>query len=405
MKKFFALSLALLMVLGCASVLSSCGKEACNTVKDDTIVIGVYEPASGDNAAGGKKETLGVKYANSVKPTVEIGGKTYKVELAFADNGSDNSKAVSAASQLIAKNAIVCVGSYGSGVSIAASKTFKDAGVPAVGITCTNPEVTAGNDHYFRICFLDPFQGTVLATYAKNTLGAKKAYVLAKQGSDYDLGLANYFCQGFGLNAQNDIHTFPDGTADFSSYITAAKEAVADVIFAPVSVNFAQLIVDKANDLGFEGVLLAGDTWDDNMIVDAAKENPNVNVNITTFYQEGANEAFDEGFRGWLESNATALADNGGNTMISAVSVMGYDSYMTVLSALETIKVEEGKSITSLDVKAALANMNTEAKAYEGVTGKIYFDATGDAVRNTAFIKKINTASGTWDFVAEQKAN
>lgn len=66
------------------------------------------------------------------------------------------------------------LGSYGSGVSIAASDTFKQAGIPAIGVTCTNPNVTAGNSHYFRICFLDPFQGTVLANYASSELKAKR---------------------------------------------------------------------------------------------------------------------------------------------------------------------------------------------------------------------------------------
>lgn len=84
------------------------------------------------------------------RSTVEIGGKTYNVKLEIVDNESSNDKAVSAASQLVSKGVSVVLGSYGSGVSIAASDTFKNAGVPAIGVTCTNPAVTAGNSHYFR---------------------------------------------------------------------------------------------------------------------------------------------------------------------------------------------------------------------------------------------------------------
>ena len=108
-----------------------------------------------------------MQYANSITPEVTIGDKTYKVELSVVDNESSNDKAVSAASQLISQNVSIVLGSYGSGVSIAAGPTFGNAGLPAIGVTCTNPMVTAGNDYYFRICFLDPFQGTVLATFAK----------------------------------------------------------------------------------------------------------------------------------------------------------------------------------------------------------------------------------------------
>lgn len=138
-----------------------------------------------------------MQYANQETPTVDIGGETYTVELVYADNQSSNDKAPSAAQTLVSDGVSIVLGSYGSGVSIAASDTFGDAGVPAVGVTCTNPNVTAGNDHYFRICFLDPFQGTVLANFSKDN-GATKAYCLAKQGDDYSVGLCNYFMEAFG---------------------------------------------------------------------------------------------------------------------------------------------------------------------------------------------------------------
>lgn len=407
MKRIVSLLLALALCVGACFAFASCGAAAANKVelKDGAeIVIGVYEPASGDNGAGGKKETLGVKYANSVKPTVTIGGKTYKVTLKIVDNQSSNDKAVSAASDLIDANALVALGSYGSGVSIAASETFKAAGVPAIGITCTNPQVTAGNNHYFRACFLDPFQGTVLANYAKSELSATKAYVLACQGSDYDVGLANYFKGAFGNTADTlKYETFPANSSDFTSYVQTAISFGAQVIFAPCSVNYAQLIVAKANELGFTGTLLAGDTWDDNMIVAAAKDK-NVRVHVTTFYQEGANAEFDAGFKAWINSNDQYKTENGGNDMISAVSVMGYDTYMTALKAIETAEVKDN-IITSVAVRDALARMTSKETGYVGVTGNIYFDATGDCVRDTAYIKKINTTIGDWEFVKEQKAD
>ncbi len=196
----------------------------------DTVKIGVYEPASGDNGAGGKQETLGIQYANSETDTVEIDGTEYKVELDIVDNESSNDKGPSAASQLVSDGVSIVLGSYGSGVSIAASDIFKDGGVPAMGVTCTNPQVTQGNTHYFRICFLDPFQGTVLANFANENFEAKKAYVLTKLGDDYSTGLGHYFTKAFEeLGGEVVAETFPEGNSDFASYITSAKNAEADV--------------------------------------------------------------------------------------------------------------------------------------------------------------------------------
>ena len=133
------------------------------------IVIGVYEPTSGNNAAGGKQEVLGIYYANSLDDTVTIDGTDYKVELYVSDNGSLEENAVTAASNIVGQGALVTLGSYGSGVSIAAAQTFEDAGIPAIGVSCTNASVTEGHNYYFRTCFLDPFQGSVMAEFAWET--------------------------------------------------------------------------------------------------------------------------------------------------------------------------------------------------------------------------------------------
>ena len=190
MKKIIALLLAAVMVMclfaGCAS---SGGSKV--------IKIGVFEPQSGDNGAGGKQEVLGIQYANSVKPTVTINGEEYKIELDIQDNQSSTDKAVSAAQQLVADKVSVVLGSYGSGVSIAAGTYFANAKIPAIGCSCTNAAVTAGNDYYFRVCFLDPFQGSVMASFAMEEFGAKKAYVLSMLGDDYTVGLAKNFVIAF----------------------------------------------------------------------------------------------------------------------------------------------------------------------------------------------------------------
>ena len=358
---------------------------------DDVVTIGVFEPASGDNGAGGKQEVLGMQYANSVQPTVEIGGTEYTVQLNIVDNESSTDKAPSAAAEA-AEGASIVLGSYGSAVSIAAGDVFINAGVPAVGVTCTNPQVTDGNDNYFRICFLDPFQGTVLAHFAAEQFEAKKAYVLTKLGDDYSAGLGHYFSAAFkDLGGEVIEETFPEGNADFTSYIATAINEGVDVIMAPTSTEAAQLIIEAAAAQGVTVPLLAGDTWDSNVILNAAK-GKDIQVYVTTFYQEGANEEFDASIKEWINADSTALANNGGDDTIAAVTVMGYDAYFVALQAMQN-----AGSVDPADVLAALPT--TE---YTGITGAIAFDEIGDAVRDTAFVKVADTESGAWNFVTEQ---
>ena len=387
MKKILALLLACIMVCSLTFMLTSCGETNENVIK-----IGVYEPQSGDNGAGGKQEILGMQYANHIQPTVEIGGVEYKVELVYADNESSNDKAVSAATTLISEGVSVVLGSYGSGVSIAASDTFKEAGVPAIGVTCTNPQVTEGNEHYFRICFLDPFQGTVLANFASEQFGAKTAYCLGQLGNDYDQGLINYFKEaaeklGMTVVAEN----FPENNSDFTSYLANAKKAGAEVIFAPCSISYAQLIVAQSADQGINIPLLASDTWDSNKVLEAAK-GKDVSISVSTFYAEGGDPEFEKGFREWINADSKNLENNGGDDKIAAVSIMGYDAYFT---ALEAIKAAGSKAPG--DVMKALPSVT-----YSGVSGDIKFDEIGDAVRDTAYIKEANTETALWDFVSQQ---
>ncbi len=389
MKKILALILALCMVFA----LCACGSSDSSAKKDgDTVVIGVFEPLSGDNGAGGKQEVLGMQYANSVCPTVEIGGKTYNVELVVSDNESSPEKAVSAASKLVSAGASIVLGSYGSSVAIAGADTFGDAGIPVIGVTCTNPQVTEGNDHYFRICFLDPFQATVQANFAHDELGASVAYCLGMLGNDYDQGLINYFKEAAeALGIEVIAESFPEGNSDFTSYLTNAKNAGAEVIFAPTSISYAQLIVEQAAAQGINIPICAPDTWDSNVVL-AAAQGTDLNINVSTFYAEGGDPEFEEGIKKWMNENSEALANNGGNDMIAAVTVMGYDAYFTALEALKA-----AGSTDAADVLAALPGVT-----YTGISGSIAFDEIGDAIRDTAFIKRANTSDNVWDFVAVQ---
>ena len=389
MKKILALVLALCMVFA----LCACGSKGAS---GDVVKIGVFEPQSGDNGAGGKQEVLGVEYAQSIRSTVTIAGKEYKVELDIQDNQSSTDKAVSAAQQLVADKCAIVLGSYGSGVSIAAGSYFKDAKLPAIGISCTNAAVTAGNEFYFRTCFLDPFQGSVMANFAKDQFGAKKAYVLSMLGDDYTVGLAKNFVIAFtGIGGEVVEETFTEGTSDFSSYLQNAIDAKADVIFAPSATNYAALIIEQAATKGLSIPILAGDTWESSVISDAQKANGG-DVFCSTFFDEnddsGLAKEFVSGFKAWLNANADKKTNNGNNDIVAAVSALGFDAYNVALDALEAAGSLDGEAI-----RQALVALNGDY-----VTGAISFDENGDANKDTAYIKQ--AIDGGFSFVKVQTA-
>ena len=398
MKKFFAMLLALSMALG----MTACGGSSSSSDSDssqsgdaasgDKVVrIGVFEPATGDSGAGGKQEMLGMQYANHITPTVDIGGETYQVELVYADNGSDSAKAPTAASELVSKDVSLVLGTYGSSSAIAGGPIFGEAGLAAIGVTCTNPNVTAGNDYYFRICFLDPFQGTVLANFAQDKFSAKKAYCLGELGNDYDQGLVKYFTDAFDGEVITDA--FPTNTSDFSTYLAKAKDQGAEVIFCPVSIAYATQIIKLAASMGLDIPILGSDTLDSNKVLEAAAGS-DVQLYVSTFYQEGGSPEFDDGIKAWLNEDSTAMTNNGGNDTIAAVTAMGYDAYYVALEALKAAGSTDAGA-----VKAALPGVT-----YTGVTGVIAFDDIGDAIRDTAYFKVADTANSAWALETMQKA-
>lgn len=391
MKKVMAMLMAGVMAMGltaCAAGSADGAGAAAPSSSGDTIRIGVFEPSTGDSASGGKKEILGMQYANAETPTVEVGGKTYNVELVMADNGSSADKAPSAASELVGKDVSLILGSYGSGVSMAGGPKFEEAGLAAIGVTCTNPNVTAGNDYYFRICFLDNFQADVLANFAMEKFSAKKAYCLGENGNEYDQGLCVFFKQVFEAAGGEVItDSFPTNNSDFTSYLNKAKSEGADVIFTPVSIAYAKQIMEQAASLDIGIPFLGSDTLDDNMVLEATK-GTNLQLYVSTFYQEGGSEKFDKGIKDYINNNSDAMTANGGNDTIAAVTAMGYDAYYVALEAIKAAGSGDKGAI-----KAAIPGVT-----YTGVSGSIAFDQVGDAVRDTAYIKTADTASGTWAF-------
>lgn len=354
---------------------------------DKVVKIGVFEPLSGDSASGGKKEYLGMQFANYETPTVTINGEEYTVELVPADNGSTTDKAPTAASQLVSAGVSLVLGTYGSGCAMAGGPKFDEGGLAAIGVTCTNANVTAGNDYYYRICFVDDFQSTVLANFALQSCNAQVAYCLGEAGNEYDQNLVALFEKTFTAAGGTVIKdSFQTNNSDFTSYLNKAKSEGADVIFTPVSIAYATQIITQADSLGIDVPILGSDTLDDNMVLEAIK-GTNMTVYVSTFYQEGGNPEFDTKVKEYINSNSAALDANGGNDTISAVTAMGYDAYYVALEAIKAAGSTDPGAI-----KAVLGDVT-----WEGVSGYIEFDdVNGDAIRDTAFIKR-STADGNWE--------
>lgn len=383
MKKFLSIALSACLVMG---ALAGCGSSSSSSTSsgndasasgDNVIKIGVFEPQTGENGGGGLQEVYGIRYANQVYPTVEVGGTEYTIQLVEVDNKSDKTEAVTAAQKLVSEGVVTVLGSYGSGVSIAAGDIFAEAGIPAIGCSCTNPQVTSGNEWYFRTCFLDPFQGTVMANYAIQN-GYQKAAVITQLGDDYSSGLGSFFKAAFEKLGGTIVaeEQFQTNQSDFKAILTNIKSANPDIIFAPSSITTAPLIIKQAREMGITAVIAAGDTWENATIIENAGADAEGTV-FSTFYDEAApaNDeaaAFVDGFKAYLTSI-------GESDIIPAVSALGYDAYITAVQA-----IKDADSVDPAAIKDALKNVHVE-----GVTGDITFDENGDANKDMAYIKTI----------------
>lgn len=383
MKKFAALLLALVMAAtaftGCKKVDSASGTGS--TTSGDTIKIGVFEPLTGANAAGGEAELEGIQIANKLYP--EVLGK--KIELVTADNKSDKAQATTAAARLIEKDKVsAIIGSWGSSLSMAAGELVKKNKVPAVGASCTNPLVTKGNDYYFRVCYLDPFQGTVMANYAFKS-GAKKAAIIQEVSNDYAVGLATYFKEAF-IKLTGDpksvVTTVNYNTNDqeFGAQLSTVKAANPDVVFAPGNFTESALVIKQARQLGITVPFLGGDTWDIDEFTNVGGKDVE-GATISTFFDDTApvtaeGKKFVEAYK----------KEHPGKNM-AAVSALGYDAYLVILKAIQA-----ANSADPVKIRDELAKTN----GVEGATGVLKFTADGDADKNSAIIKEVKNGKFTY---------
>jgi len=386
-RKFIALLLTAVLSI---TLLAGCsqGKETGgNTNDSDVIKIGVFEPMTGSSAAGGQMTVEGIKLANELKP--EVLGK--KVELVVVDNRSDKVEAANAVTRLIEKDGVVAIiGSYGSSLSMAAGDIVKEKKVPAVGCSPTNPLVTLNNDYYFRVCFIDPFQGTVMANYAVNELGAKTAAIIQDVTQDYSVGLSKYFIDAFkkltgNENSIVEISSYNSGDQDFTAQLTNVQAKKPDVIFAPGNYGECALLIKQARDMGITIPILGGDTWESPEFLSIGGDAVEGAVFSTHFTAEAPVTSVSEEFLAKYKEKY--------NKEANAFAALGYDAYMVILDAIERANSADPQAI-----RDALSQTSN----FEGATGYITLDENGDAVKS-AVIKKVEKGEFVYLTTVEPK--
>ncbi len=366
--RIFLPVVALLAVGGCKG--SSPSQAA-------TVKLGVFEPMTGANAAGGAMEVEGIKLANELYPTVKVGDKDYKIELVIVDNKSDKVEAANAAQRLVDQDKVnVVLGSWGSSLSMAAGPIVKEKKIPAIALSATNPLVTKGNEYYFRVCFIDPFQGTVMANYAFKEVKAKKAVIIREVSNDYSVGLAKFFADAFkkltadpsAILAELNYNT---NDQDFTAQLTTVKSMKPDVIFAPGNYTESALIIKQARELGVTAPFLGGDTWEAPEFVDVGKQAVDGAVLSTFFATEvpitPTSKEFLDAYRKKYQKDP------------AAVTALGFDGYLVARSAIEKAQSLEGPKIRDALVAT---------KAFPGAAGLITFDEDRNATKS-AVIKVV----------------
>ena len=367
-KKTKASILAVLLIM--ALVVAGCGGGSApadqgSQASGDVIKIGVYQPLTGDNAAGGQLTLEGMRLANKLYP--EVLGQ--KVELVVVDNRTERAEAANAVARLIDNdNVSVILGTYSSGLAMAGGQIAKDKGVPAIGCSPTNPLVTLDNDYYFRVCFIDPYQGAVMANYALNELGVTRAAIIKENGSDYSVGLARFFNNAFiagGGEIVADID-YQRMDNDFTAQLGAIRGSNPEVIFAPGDFAPSALLIKQAREMGIEVPFLGGDTWE----VGDFLELGGSEVNGATFSSHFTAEfpATD-----MTQIFIDAFREEYSNRDPNAFAALGFDTYMLALDAMERSGSSEPQAI-----RDAIA----ETVDFMGATGTITLDENGDATKS-----------------------
>jgi len=351
--------------------------------KTKTIKIGINAPMTGDIPKVGE----GTKFAaqmwlEDIKAAggITVGGKKYPVELVIEDNESKAESAVKVQTKMITEDEVlVIVGPQSSKQAIPAGEVANNYKTPMISPWSTNPDTTKDRPFVFRGCFLDPFQGPVLANFIKEEFGFTKAAVLYDVASDYPKGLAEFFKGAWEkLNGPGSVVAFESFTtkdADFSSQLTKIIKSGAQVLFTPQYYNEVALIVQQAHELGWKNPIVGSDSWGSAETVQLCGKDC-YGLFFSTHYAaagaKGATKAFIDRYNkkyGYVPDDVAALT---------------WDSLGIVQTAIQSMsKITGNIEKDRKSVRDAMAKV----KEYNGITGKMTFTEDGDPIKCAVIVR------------------
>ena len=370
---FAGLSRSGFAVLSCVALVSLA--MGCTGSKPATneIVIGHYGSMTGSEATFGESTDNGIKLAvEELNAAGGIDGK--KVRLITYDDKGDAREAGTAVTRLVTKDKVVAViGEVASGLSLAGAPVCQENGVPMVTPSSTNPKVTKVGDMIFRVCFIDPFQGSVCAKFAweSDRLKAKKSAILTDQASPYSVGLQEEFEKAFvGLGgAVVSKQTYQAGDQDFSAQLTAIRGSEPDVIFIPGYYTDVGNIALQARKLGITTSMLGGDGWDSSKLGEIGGKALDGCFYSNHYSHQDPSERVQEFIKKYQEKNKQTP---------DGLAALGYDAARILFEAMK-----RSKSLGGADLAAELA----KTKEFDGVTGRISIDADRNAVKPAVILE------------------
>lgn len=361
-------------VLAMSVLVSGCGGS-----KDDAnkIKLGVVSEMTGANATYGNSIVNGIQLA--VKEQNAKGGLLNKqIEIIVADDKSEPAEAANAMSKLINQDNVKAVmGIFPSSNAIAAANVSESSKIPFLAIGATNPKVTVNDDgtvkpHTFRVCFIDPFQGTVGANFIYNELDAKTAAIYIDNSSDYAKGLAAAFKDAYTAAGGTVIteESYLQKDTDFKSVLTKIKAAAPEVVYIPGYYEEVGKIIKQARELGMNMPFVGGDGWDSPKLAEIAGSEALNNTYFTNHYSV---DSSDEASKAFVQNYNKEYGQNP-----DACAVLGYDGANLMIETITKAGVYDAAKIT--EILAA-------TKDFNAVTGKTSLNETHDAVKSAVILE------------------
>lgn len=369
-KNFSSKVLNVLVPLAMAFTFSACTKKNTNE-----ILVGHFASMTGSEATFGQSTDNGIKLAvEEFNSKGGIGGK--KIKLITMDNSGKAEEAASVVTRLIEQEKVVALlGEVASSRSLAAAPIAQLKKIPMVTPSSTNPKVTEVGDYIFRTCFIDPFQGTVMAKFAAENLKFKKVAVFRDVKSDYSVGLADFFIQKYkelGGTIVVDV-SYQSDDVDFKAQLTTIKSANPEAIFIPGYYTAVALIARQARELGIKAKLLGGDGWDSPKLSEIGGKD----VDGGAFSNHYSNETTEPTAVDFIKRFKAKY-----NVMPDGLSAAGYDGAMILFTSMSNA-VKNGKTVTGPEIRNELAKI----KDYQGVTGKISMDEKRNAIKSAVVVE------------------